>query len=69
MINQYYETKWLYRIFFWLLGYNMTSDDISTMEKRVRTYHRMTEAFKFSYAKRTLLGDPDFVDNKEVHKL
>ena len=37
------------------------------MESQILTYHRMIEAFKFAYAKRSALGDEDFVDVKEVN--
>ena len=47
-------------------GYGMTPADVSTPDATVTTYHRIIEAFKFAYAKRTLLGDPNFGDTSTV---
>ncbi|XP_065055046.1 glutathione hydrolase 1 proenzyme-like [Rhopilema esculentum] len=44
-------------------GYNFTSADTSTIERSILTYHRIVESFKFSYAYRPYLGDPDHQTN------
>lgn len=43
-------------------GYNLTSSDVANVTGQVRTYHRIVEAFKFAYAKRSALGDENFVN-------
>jgi len=44
-----------------LEGYNMGPQDFTTVSQQVTALHRIAEAFKLSFAKRPLLGDPENV--------
>ena len=46
------------------IGMKLSKGDESTIEKKILMYHKVVEAFKFSYAMRPHLGDPDTVPNE-----
>ncbi|KAF1743330.1 hypothetical protein MXB_3272 [Myxobolus squamalis] len=52
-----------------LQGYNFTKLNFNSDESTALTYHRIIEAMKFGFAKRTLLGDPDFMDQQYLNQL
>lgn len=47
-------------------GYGFTPESFATNEEKVLTYHRIAEAYKFAFAKRTHLGDEDYWDVEDV---
>lgn len=46
--------------------YEFKPEDMNGVQNSVKTYHRIIEAFKFAFAKRSLLGDQHFVDIKKL---
>uniref|UniRef100_A0AAG5DAN6 Gamma-glutamyltransferase n=1 Tax=Anopheles atroparvus TaxID=41427 RepID=A0AAG5DAN6_ANOAO len=49
-----------------LKGYRFNPSDVASVDSTVRTLHRIVEAFKFAYGKRTEIGDPRFVDVRDL---
>ncbi|XP_059805317.1 glutathione hydrolase 1 proenzyme-like isoform X1 [Hypanus sabinus] len=49
-----------------LEGYQFSRESISSLEKKVLTYHRIMEAFKFAFAERSKLEYPSSSDHKEA---
>ncbi|XP_066589447.1 scoloptoxin SSD14-like isoform X2 [Prorops nasuta] len=49
-------------------GYNFTSKDIEDFTSTTKTYHKVVEAFKYAFALRSNLGDPDFTDMEDIMK-
>ncbi|XP_078614594.1 glutathione hydrolase 1 proenzyme-like [Branchiostoma floridae x Branchiostoma japonicum] len=49
-----------------LEGYGLDDSSVDGSDNQTLTYHRMVEAFKFAYAKRTELGDPNFLDIEQL---
>ncbi|KAI8514233.1 Gamma-glutamyltranspeptidase 1 [Branchiostoma belcheri] len=47
-------------------GYRFSPSSVDGVDNQILTYHRIIEAFKFAYAKRSELGDPNFVDIREL---
>ena len=48
------------------LGYNFDATSDSSTEKAILLYHRIVEAFKFAYARRSELGDKLFLNTTEI---
>ena len=53
--------------FTYLSGYTVHSNDLAQTSTAALFYHRLIEAFKFAYAKRSELGDPAKVNITEVN--
>lgn len=49
--------------------YNFTADSLIGWDNTIETYHRMIETFKYAYAVRSTMGDPDYADMTEVINL
>jgi gamma-glutamyltranspeptidase/glutathione hydrolase/leukotriene-C4 hydrolase len=47
-------------------GFKFKPEDIDGIHNTVLTYHKIIEAFKYAYAKRTELGDTSFVNITNV---
>ncbi len=47
-------------------GYKFDEHADCTTNNAIRTYHRIAEAFKFAYARRTELGDKEFTNVSKV---
>ncbi|XP_058126928.1 glutathione hydrolase 1 proenzyme-like [Anopheles ziemanni] len=49
-----------------LKGYRFQPSDVTSVDNAVRTLHRIVEAFKYAYGKRTEIGDPRYIDVREL---
>jgi gamma-glutamyltranspeptidase/glutathione hydrolase/leukotriene-C4 hydrolase len=47
-------------------GYNFSASDYVNSSRRTLAYHRLVEAIKFAYARRSNLADEDYADVNQV---
>ncbi|XP_041069164.1 glutathione hydrolase 1 proenzyme-like [Carcharodon carcharias] len=52
-----------------LEGYHFSRESVSTREKKILTYHRIIEAFKFAFAERSKLEYPTSSDHRKVNEM
>ncbi len=52
---------------FFFSGFNFSSEDLSDRNSLVDLYQKIGETFKFGFASRSYLGDPDFADVTQVY--
>jgi hypothetical protein len=52
--------------FLFFPGFNLDKNTLKTDENCALFYHRLLETFKHTFAKRSYLGDVDFIDLSEV---
>jgi gamma-glutamyltranspeptidase / glutathione hydrolase / leukotriene-C4 hydrolase len=44
-------------------GFNLNENTLRSVDEQTRFYHRLIESFKYGFAKRTFMGDENFVNN------
>ena len=49
------------------LGYNFTPRNVETLDEEIITTHRVIEAMKWSFAKPSILTDPDYLEITSNH--
>jgi gamma-glutamyltranspeptidase / glutathione hydrolase / leukotriene-C4 hydrolase len=52
-----------------LKGYNFNKASIDDPDEKILTHHRIIEAYKFAYGKRTEIGDTEFNNLDDVIKI
>ena len=51
------------------LGFGIKNSDLYISDKATQVFHKIIESFKWGYARRALLGDPDFVPADNITRV